>query len=181
MPSTIKGYAIDYDKNGKIELTALMNKILKKQADNASGITANTAATAKVVASVEKEIQDRVNQGTSINKVISDYKIEVGEKDLTGTTDEPTKPQISKRIGRPVSTRSSKKAALSSDLSNGKSKKSKSVSRKYYIGPPLSGQIGRRAANPNDGVADGTASQGWVRRVRKTPFGSQHWWEVQPK
>ena len=119
--------------------------------------------------------------GDRVTLAWAGQEIEVGEKDLTGTTGERTKPRISKRIGRSVSTRSSKKAALSSDLSNGKSKKSKSVSRKHYIGSPLSGQVGRRAANPNDGVADGTVSQGWVRRVRKTPFGSQHWWEARPK
>ena len=54
---------------------------------------------------------------------------------------------------------------------------SKSVSTKYYIGPPLSGQAGRRSADPSDGVADGTESDGYTRRVRQTPFGAQHWWE----
>ena len=55
--------------------------------------------------------------------------------------------------------------------------KSKSVSTKYYIGPELSGQAGRRTADPADGVGDGTESDGYVRRVRQTPFGAQHWWQ----
>ena len=57
------------------------------------------------------------------------------------------------------------------------SARSKSVSTKYYIGPPLSGQTGRRSADPTDGVDDGTESDGYTRRVRQTPFGAQHWWE----
>ena len=55
--------------------------------------------------------------------------------------------------------------------------RSKSVSTKHYIGPPLSGQSGSRSADPADGVADGTESDGFVRRVRQMPFGVQHWWE----
>ena len=57
------------------------------------------------------------------------------------------------------------------------SDRSKSVSTNYYIGPPLSGQSGRRSADPTDGVEDGTESDGYTRRVRQTPFGAQHWWE----
>ncbi len=36
---------------------------------------------------------------------------------------------------------------------------------------------GRFAADAGDGAADGTEFEGFVRRVRRTPFGEQHWWE----
>ncbi len=46
---------------------------------------------------------------------------------------------------------------------------------KYTIGKQLSS--GGYSADPNDGATDGTEHKGYVRRVRATPFGSQHWWE----
>ncbi len=46
---------------------------------------------------------------------------------------------------------------------------------KYVIGKQLSS--GGYAADPNDGAQDGVEYKGYVRRVRKTPFGAQHWWE----
>ena len=116
--------------------------------------------------------------GDRITLEWSGQKFEVGEEELTGATKEPANRRVNAGIQRPVVTRSSTKAASSGNLGGGKPK---SVSGKHYIGSLLSGQVGRRAADPNDGVADGTRSQGWVRRVRKTPFGSQHWWEAQPK
>lgn len=36
---------------------------------------------------------------------------------------------------------------------------------------------GRFAADAGDGAVDGTRFEGFVRRVRRTPFGEQHWWE----
>ena len=106
----------------------------------------------------------------------SGRKFEVGEDELTGAEASNAQPERKgARVQRSAARRPSK-AASSANLSG-----EKSVSSKHYIGPPLSGQSGRRSADPNDGVADGTESEGWVRRVRKTPFGSQHWWESQPK
>lgn len=46
---------------------------------------------------------------------------------------------------------------------------------KYTIGKQLN--TGTFAANPNDGAKDGVEYKGYVRRVRVTPFGSQHWWQ----
>ncbi len=46
---------------------------------------------------------------------------------------------------------------------------------KYTIGKQLGS--GGYSADPNDGATDGTEHKGYVRRVRATPFGSQHWWE----
>ena len=45
----------------------------------------------------------------------------------------------------------------------------------YRIGTEF--RPGRFAADAADGAADGTVFQGYVRRVRQTPFGAQHWWE----
>lgn len=45
----------------------------------------------------------------------------------------------------------------------------------YRIGAEF--RPGRFAADPNDGATDGTTSGGYVRRVRQSPFGDQHWWE----
>ena len=46
---------------------------------------------------------------------------------------------------------------------------------RYSVGTEF--RPGQFAADANDGVADGTVYEGYVRRVRKTPFGEQHWWE----
>ena len=108
----------------------------------------------------------------------SGRKFEVGEGELTGAEASSSQSKPQRPRARQTAARRRSKAASSANLSG---EKPKSVSSKHYIGRPLSGQTGRRAADPNDGVADGTASEGWVRRVRKTPFGSQHWWESQPK
>ena len=45
----------------------------------------------------------------------------------------------------------------------------------YRIGAEF--RPGRFAADPNDGATDGTTADGYVRRVRQSPFGDQHWWE----
>ena len=108
----------------------------------------------------------------------SGRKFEVDEDELTGAEGGSAQPRTKRAPAQRTGSRRPSKAAASANLSG---EKPKSVSGKHYIGPPLTGQSGRRAADPNDGVADGTASEGWVRKVRKTPFGSQHWWEAQPK
>ena len=46
---------------------------------------------------------------------------------------------------------------------------------KYVIGRQLGS--GGYAADANDGARDGVEYKGYVRRVRATPFGAQHWWE----
>ena len=108
----------------------------------------------------------------------SGRRFEVAHDELTGAEGSSAKPKPTARVQRSAAARRQPKAASSTNL-NGE--KAKSVSTKHYVGPPLGVRDDRRAADPNDGVADGTASEGWVRRVRKTPFGSQHWWESQPK
>ncbi len=45
----------------------------------------------------------------------------------------------------------------------------------YRIGTEF--RPGRFAADAGDGAEDGTVFEGYVRRVRETPFGAQHWWE----
>ena len=45
----------------------------------------------------------------------------------------------------------------------------------YRIGTEF--RPGRFAADARDGARDGTVFEGYVRRVRTTPFGEQHWWE----
>lgn len=49
------------------------------------------------------------------------------------------------------------------------------VGGKHNIGSEFA--PGRFRADPNDGADDGTEYQGYVKRVRRTPFGSQAWWE----
>ena len=50
-----------------------------------------------------------------------------------------------------------------------------SGSGRFNIGAEF--RPGRFAADAADGAADGIVYRGYVRRVRQTPFGSQHWWE----
>lgn len=67
---------------------------------------------------------------------------------------------------RPVATSRGRRKALSGSVG---------VGGAYRIGREF--RPGRFAADANDGVADGTEYRGYVRRVRESPFGSQHWWE----
>lgn len=46
---------------------------------------------------------------------------------------------------------------------------------KYTIGRQVTSGV--YAADPTDGAPDGFEYKGYVRRVRVTPFGSQHWWQ----
>ena len=46
---------------------------------------------------------------------------------------------------------------------------------RYRVGTEF--RPGRFAADAADGATDGTVFEGYVRRVRETPFGTQHWWE----
>ncbi|MCY4534297.1 MAG: hypothetical protein OXB91_02960 [Bryobacterales bacterium] len=48
---------------------------------------------------------------------------------------------------------------------------------RYRIGAEF--RPGRFAADATDGAPDGTVYEGYVRRVRQSPFGAQHWWEKQ--
>ncbi len=110
-------------------------------------------------------------QGDTLTLEWKGQQFEATEAELTGANGaEPdSKPRVRARAAerRPAAKSTTR---LGSDSS-------KSVSKKYFIGQPLSGQTGRRAADPRDGVSDGTESDGYTRRVRETPFGAQHWWE----
>ena len=110
-------------------------------------------------------------QGETLTLEWKGQQFEATEAELNGADGaEPNpKPRVQARAsGRRRAAKSSTR--LDSD-------RPKSVSTKYYIGPALSGQDGRRSADPADGVADGTESDGYTRRVHQTPFGAQHWWE----
>ncbi len=108
----------------------------------------------------------------------SGRKFEVGRDELTGAAEgRSSKSKPSAKKSRPAARRPTK-AASSAKVGGDKAK---SVSSKHYVGPTFAGRSDRRRADADDGVADGTESEGWVRRVRKTPFGSQHWWEAKPK
>lgn len=48
---------------------------------------------------------------------------------------------------------------------------------RYRIGAEF--RPGRFAADATDGAPDGTVYEGYVRRIRQSPFGAQHWWEKQ--
>ena len=48
---------------------------------------------------------------------------------------------------------------------------------RYRIGVEF--RPGRFSADAADGAPDGTVYQGYVRRIRHSPFGAQHWWERQ--
>ena len=48
---------------------------------------------------------------------------------------------------------------------------------RYRIGAEF--RTGRFGADATDGAPDGTVYEGYVRRIRQSPFGAQHWWEKQ--
>ncbi len=50
------------------------------------------------------------------------------------------------------------------------------VGGRYNIGPELAGRPGVYAADPKDSSTHGTAHGGFVKTVKKTPFGTQSWW-----
>ena len=71
---------------------------------------------------------------------------------------------------------SSRPAAQISNLRSGPSN-SRPRRGRYRIGAEF--RPGRFAADATDGAGDGTVYEGYVRRVRQSPFGAQHWWEKQ--
>ena len=110
-------------------------------------------------------------QGETLTLEWNGQRFEASEAELNGA--EGAEPNARPRVqARAPARRPAAKSSTRLD-----SDRSKSVSTKYYIGPELSGQSGRRSADPTDGVEDGTESDGYVRRVRQMPFGAQHWWE----
>ena len=50
------------------------------------------------------------------------------------------------------------------------------VGGQYNIGPELTGRPGVHAADPKDTSPHGTEQGGFVKTVKKTPFGNQSWW-----
>ncbi len=110
-------------------------------------------------------------QGETLTLEWNGQQFEATEAELNGADGADPNPRPRVQTRAPAR----RPAARSSTRLGGD--RSKSVSTKYYIGPPLSGQSGRRSADPTDGVADGIESDGYTRRVRQTPFGAQHWWE----
>ena len=110
-------------------------------------------------------------QGETLTLEWNGQRFEATEAELNGADGAEPNPK------RRVQARASEPRPAAKSSTRLGSDRSKSVSTKYYIGPPLSGQSGRRSADPTDGVPDGAESDGYTRRVRQTPFGSQHWWE----
>ena len=90
-------------------------------------------------------------------------RIETAREDLLKDNRRRTVP-ISSRT--PVSRSSNRTSALSSPSS---------APGIYRIGQEF--RPGRFTADETDGADDGTRYQGYIRRVRTTPFGKQHWWE----
>ncbi len=80
---------------------------------------------------------------------------------------------------RPAATRAlqapARRAAREAQGSVTTARRLGSGSGRFSIGAEF--RPGRFAADAADGAADGTVYRGYVRRVRQTPFGSQHWWE----
>ena len=50
------------------------------------------------------------------------------------------------------------------------------VGGRYNIGPELAGRPGVHGSDPKDTSPHGTEQEGFVKTVKKTPFGSQSWW-----
>ncbi len=50
------------------------------------------------------------------------------------------------------------------------------VGGRHNIGPELAGRPGVYAADPKDTSTHGTEHEGFVKTVKKTPFGTQSWW-----
>ena len=106
-------------------------------------------------------------QGDLLTFSFRGQTVSVSAKDLQ---DENRRRAVRPRAASP------RPAGRISSLSNGPSNSRPSRGR-YRIGAEF--RPGRFAADATDGAGDGTVYEGYVRRVRQSPFGAQHWWEKQ--
>jgi hypothetical protein len=81
------------------------------------------------------------------------------------------------RETRAPATRRPVGAATASAAADASPKQSTSLGGKYNIGRQI--REGSHAADPKDSSPAGTVYQGYVKRERRTPFGTQAWWEKQ--
>ena len=110
--------------------------------------------------------------GEEIKLTWKDEEIVVTRAELAEVEEKP-KP----RPGRAAAAPAAAPPAEAQKNLTAAAKPAETVGGKHNIGSEF--VPGRFRADPNDGAADGTKYQGYVKRVRRTPFGSQAWWEKQ--
>ncbi len=105
-----------------------------------------------------------------------DQEITVEQSELTGAGAAPAQQQAgNRRPPRPKPGQAPAAAPPANATANLAQQAPATVGGQYNIGKEL--RPGVFAADPKDTAPDGTEHKDYVKRVRKTPFGSQSWWE----
>lgn len=107
-------------------------------------------------------------QGESITLQWNNETIEVSQVELQGSSAQPVGTVSNSSRRRPRSRPAS--VARLDPQSEGR------VGGQYNIGPEVTGRPGVYAADSQDTSPHGTEHEGFVKTVRKTPFGNQSWW-----
>ncbi|MBI1354891.1 MAG: hypothetical protein GC160_11135 [Acidobacteria bacterium] len=107
-----------------------------------------------------------------------DQQIVVAQDELTGEGGQPEPGQPKKANNRRTPPKPGQPATPPPNA-NMTQPAPQTVGGQYNIGKEL--RPGVFAADPKDSTPDGTEFKGYVKRVRKTPFGSQSWWETKQK
>ena len=132
-------------------------------------MASDSKATPKPVARGEKvgEFTFVDAQGDSITFQWQDETIEVSQAELKGSPAQAAGTSPGPR--RSAGTQPASSARLDP-------RREERVGGQYNIGPERAGQPGVYAADPKDTSPHGTEHAGFVKTVRKTPFGNQSWW-----
>ena len=134
-------------------------------------MASDAKATPKPVARGEKvgEFTFVEAQGDSITFQWQDETIEVSQAELRGSSDQATTGSQNPRQSAAVRPQAASTARLDPQREG-------QVGGQYNIGPELAGRPGVHSSDPKDTSRHGTEHEGFVKTVKKTPFGTQSWW-----
>lgn len=104
-----------------------------------------------------------------------DQELTVDQSELIGAGAAPAQPQQANNRRPPKPRPGQAPAPAAAATANMAEQAPATVGGQFNIGKEL--RPGVFAADPKDPAPDGTEHKDYVKRVRKTPFGAQSWWE----
>lgn len=108
--------------------------------------------------------------GAGFDKIILEWngeKIEIAQAELTGVSTEPETRNSGARSRAPAPPKTASATPLAGSVGSPDPK----------IGKEIPGRPGVFLPGPGDNSPHGTEHNGFVKTVRRTPFGTQSWWE----
>lgn len=184
------------DRNSMVEVVVAEPEVEQRPAlplfsglvdfgDGPLALMAPTSAGEPVWTAIGEKVGDFIFKGLAEDGRVKlswkEEEITVEQSELIGAGVAPAQPQQAnnRRPPRPRPGQPPAPAAAASASANMAQQAPTTVGGQYNIGKEL--RPGVFAADPKDTAPDGTEHKDYVKRVRKTPFGSQSWWEQKKK